>query len=97
MIQDANQMEANNPIYLPYISAADFEAFRVLMKDEIAPTFQEWLNRRSERIALYYSTPGIIEVYVNPKDFSAFCSANSRGRDGRALLDFAEMTGKAKR
>jgi hypothetical protein len=40
-------------MYFPRISAADFEAFRMLLKDDIGATFNEWLQRLRDRIAEY--------------------------------------------
>jgi len=83
-----------NTLYLPRIAAQDFEAFRKIMKDEIAATFQEWLERRRERIA-YYERDILIEVNVRPDEFVRFCHAESLAYNGRSLLDFAEFIGKA--
>ena len=52
-------------IYLPRISAADFEAFRVLLKDEIAATYEIWLECRRQRFN-HYGTGNIIEIDVTP-------------------------------
>jgi len=41
-------MGDGEPIYLPRISAADFEAFRRLLKNEIAPTFEIWVERHKK-------------------------------------------------
>lgn len=89
-------METDEPTYLPCVSPADFEAFRVLLKDEIAPTYEIWLQRHCERILYWGVTSHVIEVDVNPRDFAEFCCARSRGHNGKALLDFAVLIGKAK-
>lgn len=82
-------------MYLPKISPEDFEVFRNILKDEIGANFQEWLERRRERIAMYDSDNVIIEVRVRADEFSSFCHAKCLACDGNSLLRFAEIRGKA--
>jgi hypothetical protein len=81
-------------IYLPRIGAADFEAFRKLLKDEIAANFHEWLERRRQQIE-FYGTPATIEVDVSPREFAWFCHESSRAYNMGSLLEFAESVAKS--
>jgi hypothetical protein len=81
--------------YLPKITVADFEAFRSILSGQIGATFQEWLKRRDQKIALY-GPATIIEVAVDPDQFKRFCFEGSRAHDVRNLYEFAERTAKAK-
>jgi hypothetical protein len=81
-------------IYLPKIVAADFEAFRILLKDDIAPSFDEWLRRRREQIA-FYADDSIVERTVKPDEFARFCQSKGCAYDARALLACAECSAKA--
>ncbi|HUN27967.1 MAG TPA: hypothetical protein VMU67_16820 [Steroidobacteraceae bacterium] len=84
-----------DPMYLPKFAPEDFESFRSIMKNEIAPTFQEWLERRREQIAHYSSDWAIVEVKVNAHEFAAFCHSKSTAANAGALIDFATNLAKA--
>ncbi len=74
---------------LPVIAPADFDAFRRLMGHELPPSYAEWTERHRERMREYREREVIVEVPVKPAEFEAYCLANSRERNGMALLGFA--------
>jgi hypothetical protein len=81
-------------LYLPIIQQNDFETFLKIMNNDIAPTYEEWLQRHSDRITHYRETRRIIEVQINPKEFASFVNSRISGTKGKLLLDFAEVVGK---
>jgi hypothetical protein len=83
-------------IYLPRIAPADFEAFRKLLKDEIAPTFQEWLKGHQEKLDYYRSPDVVIEVDVSPDEFKRFCDEKGAAYNARSFYDFAGIIGERK-
>jgi hypothetical protein len=82
-------------IYLPKITAENFGVFRKLLKDDVGATFDEWLQRRWNRITEYSNGNTVIEINVNPDGFTRFCDEKSLPYDGNSLLAFAEMIGKS--
>lgn len=88
-------MSEHERLYLPRITPQDFEAFRKIMKAEIAPTFHEWAERHRERIAMYGSQCSVVEISVDPNEFTRFCQEKTLPYNGQSLLVFAETIGKA--
>lgn len=83
------------PLYFPVIIDDDYEAFRRIMHDELAPTYNEWRKRHADRVK-YWSAENktIIEVQVKPDDFAAYLGAGGYGADMNRLYVFAELLGK---
>jgi hypothetical protein len=81
-------------LYLPRIAPEDFESFRQLMKDQIPPTYQEWLEAQRERVAMHGSNFVIVEVKVNVDQFARFCDAKPGAKNYGALLDFTRAIAK---
>lgn len=80
-------------MYLPIIAAQDFEAFRAILKSEIAPTFQEWQQGHANRLAMYPTSYVIREIKVRPDEFARFCDRKCCGYDANSMIAFAEAVG----
>jgi len=81
-------------LFLPRITATDFEAFRSLLKHDVGADFKEWSKRHDNRIAEYGIAWTIVEIDVNPSQFKRYCDAKTIPYDGNSLLDFAEAVGR---
>jgi hypothetical protein len=95
-LSETQGMRDGDITYLPRIAAADFEAFRGLMKDDIAPTFEIWSERYKERLTYWGNISRVVEVDVHPDKFSSFCHRHSRGHNAKSLYDFAADIGESK-
>jgi hypothetical protein len=84
-------------IFLPVIAESDFEAFRALLKGEIAPTYDGWTKSHQERVHYWSTQLGVIEVKAAPDEFRRFCLSEAIPYDGNSLLKFAAAIGKAKK
>ena len=82
-------------IFLPVIAEADFEAFRALLKDEIASTYDGWLKSHKERVQHWREKGRVIEVKANPDEFRRFCLSKTIPNDSNSLLKFIAAIGKA--
>jgi hypothetical protein len=87
---------ADNYIYhLPVISAPDFEAFRKVMKGDLPDAYDKWLKLSAKWREEYGGINGnIVEVDMDPDEFSRFVTAEGRRPDMNALLIFSELVGK---
>jgi hypothetical protein len=84
-------------LFLPVIAAADYQAFRGFMKDEIPATFDAWLRRHHECVSYWRAERCVVDVELNPDEFRRFCLSEAMGYDANALCVFADRVGKAKR
>jgi len=75
---------------VPVMSEKQYQSFRREIGPDLADTYDEWLkflgDKRAEAIRRGES---VIEVEVDFDQFIAFCGAQWRSRDLKALLDFA--------
>ena len=88
----------DEPAYLPAIAAADYEAFREIMKDNICPSFQQWLQGHTNRIEHYRGQDGgFVEVYIKPDEFETYCLTKGCAKDFGSLQRLAMEIGKRKK
>ena len=85
-------------IYLPFIAAADFEAFRAFMKHHLPDTYSEWEQRHQQQITdCYRQALGHTEVAITPAEFAAHCQANGHEPKATVLRRFAREKATKKR
>ena len=94
-------MSKDNDYFLPKVAEADFEDFRLMMRD-MPNSYQEWSEWHNRRVEEYGPNgelgPGVIhEIPVSPADFKKYCDREDKLPSGRTLLDYAEHVGRPAR
>lgn len=81
--------------YLPIIAASDFEPFREIMHDNLHDAYDKWLKLFAKWREEYGGVDSnIVEVHVNPDEFSRFVTTERHRNDLNTLLMFSEIVGK---
>ena len=81
-------------IFLPLIAQDDFESFLRLKISGFPADYATVRQRHLNRLAHYGSTYRVVEVHVDPDEFSRFVSDRAKANDIGSLLAFAEAKGK---
>ena len=81
-------------MFLPVIEEKDFEAFSRLEIRDFPPSYAEAKQRHINRLAYHGATHRIVEVHVDPDQFSRFVDARRKTYNLGALLDFAAAKGR---
>jgi hypothetical protein len=71
-------------IYIEVIAETDYDAFRSLMGNELADTFDEWRERHQQRISGY--------AHCDLRKFAEYLNATGRAPTMSNLLAFAQLT-----
>jgi class 3 adenylate cyclase len=83
---------ARMPIPQPWFhTREDYEAIRHLVTDEsqLFDTFEEWLHAANERFEKFIGKGiAVKKVFVDPQEFTAWCSATNAGYNRASFLAF---------
>jgi hypothetical protein len=81
----------DNSYFLPRIAPRDYETFRDFIHPHAPNTYDEWadlmMQRRNEFARRGFD---IVEVNVNPNEFTSYCASTGEARDLAALARFVE-------
>jgi hypothetical protein len=84
---------ARMPIPQPWFrTPEDYEAIRHLVTDEpqLFDTFEEWLDAADKRFEKFIAKGITVKkVFVDPQEFTAWCSATNVGHNRASFLAFA--------
>jgi hypothetical protein len=84
---------ARIPIPQPWFrTPEDYEAIRHLVTDEpqLFDTFEEWLDAADKRFEKFIAKGITVKkVFVDPQEFTAWCSATNVGHNRASFLAFA--------
>jgi hypothetical protein len=87
---------ARMPIPQPWFhTPEDYEAIRHLVTDEsqLFDTFEEWLNAANERFEKFIAKGiAVKKVFVDPQEFTAWCSATNSDYNRASFLAFVIAT-----
>lgn len=87
---------ARMPIPQPWFrTPEDYAAIRRLVTDEpqLFNTFEEWLDAANQRFEKFISKGITVKkVFVDPQEFTAWCSATNVGYDRASFLAFVIAT-----
>jgi hypothetical protein len=83
---------ARMPIPQPWFrTCEDYQAIRHLVTDEpqLFDTFEEWLNAADQRFEKFLAKGITVKrVFVDPQEFTAWCSATERRYNRATFLAF---------
>ena len=84
-------------IYLPMITAEDYEAFHTHLREHIPYAYDKWLKLHAKWHQFYVSEGNVIQsVHVNPAKFAKYLKSTGHAPNMNELLAFAEITAKGK-
>jgi hypothetical protein len=80
------------PTILPVIVSNDYDAFRGILRSDIADTYNKWLNLFAQWEKMYSSNGETIRsVKVDPSEFSRYLDATGTGHSLNSLFVFAGL------
>jgi hypothetical protein len=83
----------NDVIYLPMITAADYESFHNHLRDHIPYAYEKWLKLHATWRHHHTAERNPIQnVHVNPDKFAMHLKTTGHAPDMNELLAFAEIT-----
>jgi hypothetical protein len=74
-------------LILPSISEGNFEAFRKYLGDSLPPSYDDWLQLRSNW-AVKNGSANVLEIDVLPNEFAEYSARRGQKADLQALRDF---------
>ncbi len=84
-------------IYIPIITAQDYESFHSLLRDHIPYAYDKWLKLHAVWHHHYTAERHAIRnVHVNPGQFARHLKSTGRPPNMNELLAFAEITATGK-
>ena len=82
-------------IYLPIITAQDYESFHGLLHSHIPHAYDKWLKLHARWHQHYTAERNLTcNVHVNPGQFAAHLKTTKHAPNMNELLVFAEITAK---